>query len=168
MTATPARPPLPLTRLAAATPVGAGAPVMGIVSIALASEGERAAAGVLLAIAAAVAAVVAVLLGIRARADRAGLARDAAAPAALTLVAALCVLGTRAAQVGGRAVGGVLLVCAVPAWAVPMRAVLRRWRRPVRGDGFLVAAASLRRVAGLLAAARAPRPRVGADPAVTP
>jgi tellurite resistance protein TehA-like permease len=144
MPATSPHPPLPLARLAAATPVGAGAPVMGtgIVSVALASEGERAAADVLLAIAAAVAAAVAVLLGIRARTDRAGLARDAATPASLTLVAALCVLGARAAQVGGRAAGAALLACAVPAWVILLRAVLRRWRRPVRGDGFLVAVAT--------------------------
>jgi tellurite resistance protein TehA-like permease len=143
-TASTARRPFSLARLAAATPVGAGAPVMGtgIVSVALASECERAAADALLVIAVAVAAAVASLLGLRARVDRAGLAREARAPASLTLVAALCVLGTRAAQAGGRAVGAVLLVCAVPAWAALLRAVLRRWRRPVRGDAFLVAVAT--------------------------
>jgi len=146
MTATiaPARSHLSLTRLAAATPIGAGAPVMGtgIVSVALASEGQLAAAGALLAIAVAVAAAVAVLLAVRARSDRVALAREAATPASLTLVAAVRVLGTRAAQAGGRAAGAALLVCAVPAWALVLRPVLRRWRRPVRGDGFLVAVAT--------------------------
>src|SRR5919107_5500284 len=88
-----------------------GAPVMatGIVSTALDLDGRRVAAGALLALACGVMAGVLGLLAIRAAVRPAGLAEEASRPASLTVVAALCVLGTRLTRPGTRAVGAALL-----------------------------------------------------------
>src|SRR5919198_2842090 len=118
----------------------AAAPVMGtgIVSAALASDGNAAAADALLAVALALAAALAVVLAVTAVRDRRRLERAAASPVSLTVVAALAVLGTRLEQVGAPALGVALLALAIVAWVPLLAAVARAWRRPVRGTGFLV------------------------------
>jgi hypothetical protein len=135
-----AAPPAVTGRLAVSLGAAAAAPVMGtgIVSVALAQDGETAAAEALLAVALALAAVLAGLLAVTAMRDRARLARVAATPASLTVVAALCVLGTRLTQAGSRALGVALLALGLVTWLPLLVAVLRAWRRPVRGTGFIV------------------------------
>jgi tellurite resistance protein TehA-like permease len=147
----------PLRRLAAALPAAAAAPVMGtgIVAIAFADDGRSALAGVLLAVALAIAAALVAVLVARVLRDPAGVAAATRAPAALTAVAAACVLGARLGQVGLTGAGVALLVVAVAAWAPLLVRVLRAWRRPVAGDGFLVAVAT-QAVAALAAALAAP------------
>ena len=114
----------------------------GIVSVALELDGARAASDALLAVALALALVLAAQVAIALRTDRARVAQEIASPAGLTIVAALCVLGTRLRQAGHPGVATVLLVAAVAVWGPVLVAVLRRWRRPVGGDGFLISVAT--------------------------
>ena len=131
-------------RDATAIPAVAAAPVMGtaIVSVALDLDGARAASDALFAVALALALLLTTRLALALRADRGRVAREIATPAGLTIVAALCVLGTRVRQAGHPGIATVLLIVAIAVWAPVLVAVLRRWRRPVRGDGFLIAVAT--------------------------
>jgi hypothetical protein len=133
-----------LSRPVDALPRAAAAPVMGtgIVAVAFGADGRGALAGGLLAVALAVAAVLLALLIARAARDRAGLAAAAGTPAALTVAAALGVLGTRLTQVGAPGAGVALLVVAVAVGAPLLWRVLRAWRAPVAGGGFMVAVAT--------------------------
>jgi hypothetical protein len=147
----------PLRRVAAALPGAAAAPVMGtgIAAIAFAGDGRAALADVLLAIALAIAAALVALLVVRAVRDRAGLAAATRGPASLTAVAGACVLGARLTQAGLTGGGVALLVVAVAAWAPLLWRVLRAWRAPVAGGGFLVAVAT-QAIASLAAALAGP------------
>jgi tellurite resistance protein TehA-like permease len=126
---------------AVTVPAEIGAAIMGtgIVSVALRLDGERAVSAVLFVVAAVVGVVALVLVAAVAVSDRRRIPQAAAAPASLTAVAAACVLGARLAQSGARTAGAILLACAAVAWGPLLRAVLRAWRRPARGEGFLVA-----------------------------
>jgi len=148
---------------ARAIPGVAAAPVMGtgIVSVALELDGAHAASDALLAVALALALVLAAQVAIALRADRERVAREIATPAGLTIVAALCVLGTRLRQAGRPGVATVLVVAAVAIWGPVLVAVLRRWRRPVRGDGFLISVAT-QAIAVLCAALGAGAPALAA------
>jgi tellurite resistance protein TehA-like permease len=132
------------TAAATAIPAVAAAPVMGtgIVSVALELDGARAASDALLAVALALALVLAAQVALALHADRARVVGELASPAGLTIVAALCVLGTRLRQAGHPGVATVLLVAAVAVCGPVLVAVLRRWRRPVGGDGFLISVAT--------------------------
>jgi tellurite resistance protein TehA-like permease len=147
----------PSRRLVAALPRAAAAPVMGtgIVAIAFAGAGRKALADVLLACALAIAAALTAVLAARLGRDRAGVATAARTPASLTAVAGACVLGTRLAQIGVPEAGVALLALAVVASAPLLWRVLRAWRAPVGGDGFLVAVAT-QAIAALAAALAAP------------
>jgi Voltage-dependent anion channel len=147
----------PSRRVLAALPRAAAAPVMGtgIVAIAFAGVGRDMLADALLAAALAIAATLTAVLVARALRDRGGLAAAAHAPASLTAVAAACVLGTRLTQVGAPAAGVALLALALAAWAPLLWGVLQAWRRPARGDAFLVAVAT-QAIAALAAALAAP------------
>jgi tellurite resistance protein TehA-like permease len=145
--------PVSLERVAAAMLSGAAAPVMGtgIVSVALELDGERVAADALLVVAAALGAVLVALLVVAARRDPRRVATAANAPGSLTMVAAACVLGSRLTQGVWRPAAFALLGFAVTAWAPLLYRVLRAWRRPCRGDGFLVGVAT--QAIGVLCAA---------------
>jgi tellurite resistance protein TehA-like permease len=142
--ATPATPGRPGTAAATAIPAVAAAPVMGtgIVSVALELDGAHAASDALLGVTVALALVLAAQIAMALRADPARVGREIASPVGLTIVAALCVLGARSRQAGHPGIATVLLVAAVAVWAPVLVAVLRRWRRPVRGDGFLISVAT--------------------------
>jgi hypothetical protein len=131
-------------RLLEALPRAAAAPVMGtgIVAVAFAGDGRTALAGVLLAVALAIAAALVAVLVARTVRDPAGVTAATCAPASLTVVAAAGVLGTRLAQVGAPGAGVALLGLAIVAWAPLLWRVLRAWRAPAGGDGFLVAVAT--------------------------
>jgi len=148
----------PSRRVLAALPRAAAAPVMGtgIVAVAFAGEGRGALAGVLLAVALAIGAALVAVLAVRLLApDRAGLAAATRAPACLTAVAAACVVGTRLTQAGVPGAGVALLALAVAAGAPLLVCVLRAWRAPAGGDGFLVAVAT-QAIAALAAALAVP------------
>jgi hypothetical protein len=127
----------------------------GIVAVAFAGAGRKPLADGLLAVALAIAAVLVAVLVARAIRDRAGLAAATRGAASLTAVAAAGVLGTRLTQVGLPAAGVALLAVAAAAWAPLLWRVLRAWRSPVAGDGFLVAVAT-QAIAALAAALAAP------------
>ena len=148
-------------RVAGAIPPGAAAPVMGtgIVSVALARDGARAASDALLVVAIALALWLAARVAAAARADPARVAREAATFAGLTFVAALCVIGTRLTQSGARPAGTALLVAAVALWAPLLVGVLRRRPGRARGDAFLVSVAT-QAIAVLCAALGASGPAV--------
>jgi hypothetical protein len=122
----------------------AGAPVMGtgIVSEALALDGHEVLADVLLGVTIAIALALVAVLAHALCTERPAVARAAATPASLTVVAALGVLGTRLTQVGARAAGIALLALAVVCWAPLLLRVLCAWRRPAAGAGFLVSVAT--------------------------
>jgi tellurite resistance protein TehA-like permease len=162
-TETPPPPPSGPAGGATAIPTAAAAPVMGsgIVSVALELDGARAASDVVLAVAIALALILAGQVAIALRRDAAGVARDVASPAGLTFVAALCVLGARLRQGGLHGVATALLVAAVVVWVPLLVAVLRRWQRPVRGEGFMIAVAT-QAIAVLCAALGAHGPALAA------
>ena len=128
-------------RAVAAVPPGAGAAVMGtgIVSVVLQLDGHHAASDALLVATAVMAAILAALHAATLAVDASRLVREAREPASLTAVAATCVLGTRLTSAGAPWAGGALLVCALAAWGPLLRSVLRHWRTPARGAGFLLA-----------------------------
>jgi tellurite resistance protein TehA-like permease len=132
------------TARATAIPRAAAAPVMGtgIVSVALELDGAHAASDVLFAVAIALALVLGAQLALAARRDARRVAREAASPAGLTFVAALCVLGARLRQAGDHGLATALLVAAAVVWGPVLLAVLRRRPRPAGGDGFLIAVAT--------------------------
>jgi tellurite resistance protein TehA-like permease len=133
------RPRAALPPLLAAIGSAAAAPVMGtgIVSVALELDGREAASDALLAVTLGLAVVLGAVLAVAVRHDPRAVARAASAPMSLTAVAGACVLGTRLTQAGVRAAGAALLGVAVVAWVPLLIVVLRRWRRPVGGAGFL-------------------------------
>ena len=123
-----------------ATPAAGGAVMAtGIISVALALDGARVPSLVLLGVTAGVWALLAAALVARLAYGRERVAREARLPASLTGVAGTCVLATRLTMEGDDAVAAVLLAGAALAWLPLLAAVLRSWRRPVSGSGFLVA-----------------------------
>ena len=127
-------------------PLEAGAVVMatGIVSTALELDGHGAASAVLLALTALGWLCLVLVRG------------DATRPAALTPVAATCVLGTRLTMQGWRVPGIVLLVVAVALLVALLAGVVRALGPSVRGSAFLVVVAP-QAVAVLVAELRWPR-----------
>ena len=109
----------------------------------------------------ALALVLAAQLAIALRPDPTRVAREIATPAGLTIVAALCVLGPRLRQAGHPGTATVLLLAAVAVRGRVLVAVLRRWRRPVRGEGFLISVAT-QAIAVLCAALGAAVPALAA------
>ncbi|MFD5815346.1 tellurite resistance/C4-dicarboxylate transporter family protein [Streptomyces sp. NPDC127038] len=68
--------------------------------------------------------------------------RRAGTPAGLDAVAATTVLGTRFSALGWRWLAEVLLALSAVLWPVLLLAVLRRWRRRMAGEVFLVCVAT--------------------------
>ena len=127
----------------------------GIVSTDLALAGWRDLSLALLWVTVAVWAVLVAGVAARLASDRRAVARDARTPMSLTTVAGTCVLGTRVSMENHHALAAALLAGAALAWAPLLAAVLRAWRRPVEGDGFLVVVAT--QGLAVLAAVLAPR-----------
>jgi len=114
----------------------------GIVSTDFALAGWRDLSLALLWVTVAVWAVMVAGGAARLATDRRALARDARLPMSLTTVAGTCVLGTRVRMENHHALAAALLAGAALAWAPLLTGVLRAWRRPVEGDGFLVVVAT--------------------------
>ncbi|MGW2783906.1 tellurite resistance/C4-dicarboxylate transporter family protein [Streptomyces populi] len=74
--------------------------------------------------------------------DREQWARRAGTPAGLDAVAATTVLGTRFSVLGWRGLAEVLLALSAVLWPVLLLAVMRRWRRRMTGEVFLVCVAT--------------------------
>ncbi|MFE1292728.1 tellurite resistance/C4-dicarboxylate transporter family protein [Streptomyces sp. NPDC058751] len=74
--------------------------------------------------------------------DRKQWARRAGTPAGLDAVAATTVLGTRFSALGWRGLAEALLVLSAVLWPVLLLAVMRRWRRRMTGEVFLVCVAT--------------------------
>jgi hypothetical protein len=111
----------------------------GVVSVALQLDRHDGASDALLVATAVMAAALTALRAATLVVDPRRLVREAREPASLTAVAATCVLGIRLTGAGWGWAGGALLVCAAAAWAPLLWTVLRHWRTPARGAGFLVA-----------------------------
>jgi tellurite resistance protein TehA-like permease len=121
-----------------------GAAVMGtgIVSIALALDGEEALSDVLLVVAAAVLLAVAGSLLALAVADRRALRENTCAPPALTWVAATDVVGSRLGLLGWRHEAAALLAVAVVLWLLVVPRVVAHWQTPTVGLSFLLVVAT--------------------------
>jgi tellurite resistance protein TehA-like permease len=128
-----------LTRI----PPAAGATVMGtgIVSIALRRPGGETVSLILLWVAAALWAGLALLVVRRLLAAPRAVVDGATDPGSLTAVAATCVLGTRLVEQGWPVPAAVLLGLGALGLAPLLVAVLRHWRRPAPGAGFLTCVA---------------------------
>ena len=121
-----------------------GAVVMGtgIVSVALALDGQDDLSDVLLVVAAAaLAALGGALLALAAR-DRRALAESARAPTALTWVAAVDVVASRLSLLGWEREAEALLAVAVALWLLLVPRTLVRWRAPTVGLSFLLVVAT--------------------------
>ena len=125
----------------------------GIVSVALAPDGQEALSRILLAIAGAAWVMLAALLMARARRDHARFRHDVRRPAAFTAVAGTAVLGTRLTQLGWSWAGGALLVVALVLWLGLLGPVLRHWSTATVGASFMltVGTESLALLASVLA-----------------
>lgn len=121
-------------------PPASGAVVMGtgIVSIALALDGQETLSRVLLALDALAWVILAILLPARALRDRARFRDDLRTPAAFTAVAGTAVLGTRLTLLGCGWAGGVLLLIALGLWLGLVEPVLRHWSTPTLGSSFIL------------------------------
>jgi tellurite resistance protein TehA-like permease len=114
----------------------------GIVSVALALDGESIISDVLLVVAAAVLVGVGAALLFLAVANRPALRESACAPAALTWVAATDVVGSRLGLLGCRHEAAALLAVAVALWLVVVPCVVRNWQTPTVGLSFLLVVAT--------------------------
>lgn len=114
----------------------------GIVSVALALDGEYVLSDVLLVLAVAVLAAVGAVLLALAVADRQTLRETACAPAGLTWVAATDVVGSRLSIIGWRHEAAVLLVVGVALWLVVVPCVAAHWTTPTVGVSFLLVVAT--------------------------
>lgn len=110
----------------------------GIVSVDLSLDGHQTLSRILLAVAAAVWLALGALLAFRVVRDRAGVLRDARAPAAFTAVAGTAVIGTGLTPLGWTAEASVVLVVALGLWLVLLWPVLRHWRTPTIGASFML------------------------------
>jgi len=110
----------------------------GIVSTALYADHQPVLSAILLWFAAAVWVFLAGALGVPLFFQKGRLWREAASPGVLTIVAATAVLGSRLAVGGYRTVPAVLLVLTAALCAVLIGPVLRRWKTPTMGIGFLI------------------------------
>ena len=128
-------------RVLVASRPGAGAQVMGtgIVSIGLAVDGHETLSRALLVIACVIWLSLALLLGLRAGRDPAGVAADARTPAALTAPIATAVLGARLSLLGWAWAGIAALVLTFGLWLVVLRPVLSGWSTPTVGISLLLA-----------------------------
>jgi hypothetical protein len=122
----------------------AGARVMatGIVSVALALDGQKLLSRILLVVAAAMWLLLAVAISARAVRDAARLRAESRTPAALSWVAGTAVLGTRFVLLGWTGVSAVLLGGAVGLWVLLIGPVLTHWRTPTVGASLLLAVAT--------------------------
>ncbi|WP_127503929.1 hypothetical protein [Actinoplanes solisilvae] len=125
----------------------------GVVSIDLSLAHQPVLSAILLWFAAAVWVLLTGVLGLPLIFERGRLAREAASPGVLTIVAATAVLGSRLALGGYRIVAAVLLAVAAVECAVLIGPVLRRWVTPTVGISFVagVAADSVALLSGTLA-----------------
>ncbi|WP_214371086.1 tellurite resistance/C4-dicarboxylate transporter family protein [Pseudonocardia sp. H11422] len=139
--------------------LGAAAMATAVLSVALRSAGHPALSAVWLALAVAVWLALVAAVGGQLVLDRAGWRAVAATPPALTGVAATAVLGTRLSMAGWAWAGWALLVVALAGWLLLLPRVLRHWRLPAVGAGFLVCVATQGVV--VLAGTSAPPGRVG-------
>jgi tellurite resistance protein TehA-like permease len=121
-----------------------GAVVMGtgIVSVALALDGEDVLSDVLFVLAAAVLVSLGAALLALAIADRRTLRELACAPAALTWVAATDVVGSRLSFIGWQREAAVLLGTAVVLWLIVVPCVATHWTTPTVGLSFLLVVAT--------------------------
>ncbi|MFE1954525.1 tellurite resistance/C4-dicarboxylate transporter family protein [Streptomyces sp. NPDC059524] len=128
----------------ATIPPAAGAAVMatGIVSIGLHLLGQDVLSTVFLVLGSALWGLLAVVFLARLFGDRGRWEREADTPAALTAVAATCVLGTRYALAGSLGFAEVLLGIAVVVWPVLFVAVVRHWRPKMPGAVFITCVAT--------------------------
>lgn len=126
----------------------------GIVSVALALDGEERLSRILLVIAGLTWLALLAVVMRRARRDSARLRAEVRTPAALTSVAATAVLGARLAMLGWAWAGIAALAIAAVVWALLLTPVLSHWATPTDGSSLLlvVATESLAVLAALLAA----------------
>ena len=110
----------------------------GIVSVALASDGQEALSRILLGAAGAAWVVLAALLMARARRDHARFRHDVRRPAAFTAVAGTAVLGTRLTLLGWSWAGGALLIVGFMLWFGLLGPVLRHWSTATVGASFML------------------------------
>lgn len=114
----------------------------GIVSVALALDGQQTLSRILLVIAAATWLVLAILGPVRAVRDPSRFRAEVRRPAALSWVAGTAVLGARAELLGWNGVAIVLLGTALVLWALLLRPVLGHWRTPTVGVSLLLTVAT--------------------------
>lgn len=147
-----------LAWVADCTPAASGSLVMGtgIVSIALALNGQPALSDVLLVLAAIVWVALGLILIGRARHQRRRLRWEARTPAALTGVAGTAVLGSRLALLGWSWGGVALLLAALALWLALLRPVLSHRQIPTTGVSLMltVSTESLAVLCAALAAQR--------------
>lgn len=148
--------PRTIGRVLDSIPPAAGAEVMatGIVSVALALDGDGTLSRILLVIAGLTWLALVAAVPRRARRDHARLRAEVRTPAALTSVAATAVLGARLAMLGWTWAGIAALAIAAVVWALLLTPVLSHWTTPTDGSSLLlvVATESLAVLAALLAA----------------
>jgi hypothetical protein len=139
----------------------AGTAVMatGIISIGLHLTGHEALSRIALVLASLAWAGLAADFAVRLVGDRERWARRAGTPAGLDAVAATTVLGTRFSSLGWQELAEALLALSAVLWPVLLWAVLRRLRRRMPGEVFLVCVATQ----GLSVLASAIATAVGAD-----
>jgi len=132
--------------VSAAPPIArvGGAVVMGtgIVSIALALDGENTMSLALLVVAAVALGGVAAALVALVISDRATLRKSAVVPGALAWVAGTDVVGSRLSILGWQHEAAALLAAALVLWLVLVPLVLAHWRTPTVGLSFLLVVAT--------------------------
>ncbi len=113
-----------------------------VLAIASDDAGMELLSWLLLALALVAEFVLGVALVTRLFADRSSWLSDAATPASLTGVAATCVIGSRLASLGQILLAWLCLAVSMLLWLILLPLVLRRWRLPTGGVGFLVCVAT--------------------------
>jgi tellurite resistance protein TehA-like permease len=131
-------------RVRDAVPPASGTVVMGsgIICVDLYSVGQPVLAGIFLWFAAGTCLFLAVVLALRVLYEPSRFAREARSPAAMTGVAATCVLGTAFAVHGYYPAAAALLGLAGVSWALLVPAVLSHWKTPVAGVSFVLTVAT--------------------------
>ncbi len=129
-----------LAWVADCTPAASGSVVMGtgIVSIALALNGQPALSDVLLVLAAVVWVALGLILTERALNRRRRLRQEARTPAALTGIAGTAVLGSRLALLGWSWAGVALLLAALAMWLALLKPVVSHRQTPTTGLSLML------------------------------